>query len=114
MRMKDETTVRLRRRRLEDHRWILTREYWKRRNVLGHAEQEEEALVCLPTRSYSLRFLRSLGDVQRRRLLRIEAALARLDPDPATSCAGISAPPRENPIETTPRTDRCVSCERRR
>ncbi|HZI93986.1 MAG TPA: hypothetical protein VFE84_07060 [Patescibacteria group bacterium] len=114
MRRNDVTTARLRRRRLEDRRWILTREYWKQRNLIGYAGQDEEALVCLPTRSYSLGFLTSLGDVQRRRLLRIEKALARLDPDPLAACVTSDAPMDEDALRTNPRTDRCASCERRR
>ena len=93
------------RRHLLNHRWILTREYWRERDASRQVEEEDtEELRDL---------LLSLGEIERDRLIRIQEALARIERGDYGLCSQCGVHIPESRLDAVPWADLCIVCQGR-
>ena len=94
------------RRHLMNHRWILTREYWKEREASREADEKEtEELRDL---------LLSLGEIERERLIQIDEALIRIDCGEYGLCVQCGVHIPESRLDAVPWAELCIVCQARR
>ncbi len=112
MKRRDRDRIESCRRRLENLRWTLTREYWKEREASRDQDrQSPEDLVDLAVRSYTRDFLLSLGEMERKQLIRIEDALARLEEGKYGICSLCGTEIPEPRLQAVPWAGLCVRCQ---
>lgn len=93
------------RRHLLNHRWILTREYWKERDASRQVEEEDtEELRDL---------VLSLGEIERERLIQIQEALARIELGEYGICTRCGVHIPESRLDAVPWTELCIVCQGR-
>ena len=94
------------RRHLLNHRWILTREYWKEREASrDQDEKETEELRDL---------LLSLGEIERERLIQIDDALVRIACGTYGICAQCGVHLPVSRLDAIPWAELCIVCQARR
>ncbi len=100
------------RRRLENLRWIITREYWKEREgSRDHTKEIPEDEIDLAVRTYTRDFLLSLSEMERHQLFRIEEALLRMDRGSYAVCATCNERIPDARLEAVPWAGMCVVCQ---
>lgn len=100
------------RKRLEDLRWILTREYWKEREAsLESSSRNPEDLIDLAERSYARDFLLSLSEMDRKQLFLIEDALGRIRGGTYGVCSHCGGHIPESRLDAVPWARHCIVCQ---
>jgi RNA polymerase-binding protein DksA len=106
MKAMDRGLAEIYRRHLLNHRWILTREYWKEREASREPDEKEtEELRDL---------LLSLGEIERERLIQIDEALIRIDRGAYGVCAQCGVHIPESRLDAVPWAELCIVCQARR
>jgi len=112
MRMLTAEKVKLYRRRLENERWVLTREYWKEREgSLAHVQGDPEDSIDLAVRTYTRDFLLSLSEIERHELLLIEDAIRRVDLGAFGRCTECGGGIPTGRLDAIPWAPTCYGCQ---
>lgn len=99
----DKSKAGIYRRHLINHRWILTREYWKEREAYREADEKE---------TEELRdMLLSLGEFERKRLIQIDQALDRIERGDYGLCAQCGCHIPDSRLDAVPWAELCIVCQ---
>jgi len=100
------------RKRLNELRWALTRDYWQEREAsLDQGYDQPGDQIDLAVRAYSRDFLLSLSERERKELFLIEDALARLDKGEYGVCSQCGSSIPRSRLQAVPWARLCIVCQ---